>query len=95
MEISVLYVAQLKDGLPEPTKTRHHRWASAVLSRSRIKFTGHLSRYHIEQGTGYAVPDHSAIYYLDRLGWFTETAAQLNGHVTDVQSPVICRLVEN
>lgn len=85
---------QLSQFLVYPPLARRRGWEGTVLLGLRVESDGHLDRIHIEQSSGYAVLDHSALNSLIRLGHLADASAWLNGHDMEMQLPVIYRLIE-
>jgi protein TonB len=91
--------AQLRDDLARhfdyPLVARMRGWQGTVLLGLRVESDGRLDQVHIENSSGYAVLDRSALNSVNRLDYLTEAVAWLNGRSHDIQLPVIYRLVEN
>lgn len=81
--------------LTYPPLARERGWQGTVWLGVHVEPNGRLENIRLERSSGYAVLDRSALNSLDRLGYFTEAVAWLNGRSIDVQLPVIYRLMEN
>jgi protein TonB len=93
--IRALLLADLARHFDYPLVARARGWQGTVLLGLRVESDGHLDQVHIENSSGYAVLDRSALNSVNRLGYLTEAVAWLNGRSHDIQLPVIYRLVEN
>lgn len=86
---------RLSHYLTYPPLARSRGWEGTVWLGLRVESDGYLGKIRIERSSGYAVLDHSALNSLNRLGRLAEASAWLNGRGTDVQLPIIYRLIEN
>ena len=93
--IRSLLLADLARHFDYPLVARARGWQGTVLLGLRVESDGHLDQVHIENSSGYAVLDRSALNSVNRLGYLSEAVAWLNGRSHDIQLPVIYRLVEN
>jgi protein TonB len=93
--IRALLLADLARHFDYPLVARARGWQGTVLLGLRVESDGRLDQVHIENSSGYAVLDRSALNSLSRLGYLTEAVAWLNGRSLDMQLPVIYRLIEN
>jgi protein TonB len=78
-----------------PPLARSRGWEGTVLLGLRVASDGRLDKIRVEQSSGYAVLDNSALNSLYRLGRLAEATAWLNGRGQDMQLPVIYRLIDN
>lgn len=86
---------RLSHYLTYPPLARSRGWEGTVWLGLRVESDGYLGKIRIERSSGYAVLDHSALNSLNRLGRLAEASTWLNGRGTDVQLPIIYRLIEN
>jgi TonB family protein len=77
-----------------PLLARQRGWEGTVLLGMRVESNGHLDHIRVEQSSGYAVLDHSALNSLSRVGRLAEASDWLAGRSMNMQLPVIYRLVE-
>ena len=77
-----------------PLLARERGWEGTVVLGLRVESNGHLDRIRVEQSSGYAVLDRSALNSLSRVGRLVEVSDWLDGRSMNMQLPVIYRLVE-
>ncbi len=75
-----------------PPIARLRGWEGKVLLGFNIKANGHINNVRIDQSSGYAILDFSAVNSLSNINNIQAARRWLNGRTVDLQLPVIYRL---
>jgi len=86
---------RLSEYLTYPALARSRGWEGMVVLGLRVESDGRLDHLRVEQGSGYAVLDDSALDSLHRIGRLTGVVDRIGRPGIDLRLPIIYRLAQN